>query len=179
MPCAAGSSSRSAYPAGVRIRDGLKHGDIGAVTRLHGQVYADEYGLDRRFEAAVAARLAELTLRGWPGPGEGIWIAESGSEPVGSVTLSDQGEGLARLGHVVLAPEARGHGLGRRLVEGALARARKARYARVELTTFSELTTAARIYRAAGFERVSSDECSPWGRVIQMERYLLELTSPG
>ena len=163
----------------MRIRDGLRHGDIGAVTRLHGQVYAAEYGLDRRFEAAVAARLAELTMRGWPGPGEGLWIAESGSEPVGSVTLADEGDGLARLGHVVLTAEARGHGLGRRLVEGALARAREARYARVELTTFSELTTAARIYRAAGFERVSSGERSPWGRAIQMERYVLELTSPG
>ena len=142
---------------------------------MHGLVYASEYGLDARFEASVAARLAELTLRGWPGPGEGLWIAESGSEPVGSVTLADEGEGLARLGHVVLRPEARGHGLGRRLVEGAVTRARQARYERIELTTFSELTTAARIYRAAGFVRVSSGEQSPWGRSIEMERYVLEL----
>ena len=123
----------------------------------------------------MAARLAELTHRGWPGAGEGLWIAESEAEPVGSVTLADEGRGMARLGHVVLSPEARGHGLGRRLVEGALARAREARYERIELTTFSELTAAARIYRAAGFVRVSSGERSPWGRPIQMERYLLEL----
>ena len=58
----------------------------------------------------MAARLAELTHRGWPGPGEGLWIAESEAEPVGSVTLADEGQGLARLGHFVLRPEARGLG---------------------------------------------------------------------
>ena len=55
----------------------------------------------------------------------------------------------------MLRPEARGHGLGPRLVDAALARAREAGYARIELITFSELTAAARIYRAAGFVRVS------------------------
>ena len=159
----------------MRIRSGPEPGDIGAVTRLHGLVYAAEYGLDATFEASVAARMVELTLRGWPGPGEGLWIAEDGTEPVGSITLADQGHGLARLGHFVLRPEARGLGLGRRLVDGALARAREARYERIELTTFSELTVAAGMYRHAGFVRVSSGERSPWGRPIQMERYVLEL----
>jgi hypothetical protein len=60
-------------------------------------------------------------------------------------------------------------------VDGALTRARESRYERIELTTFSELTAAARIYRGAGFVRVSSGERSPWGRSIQMERYVLEL----
>ena len=159
----------------MRIRSGPEPGDIGAVTRLHGLVYAAEYELDRRFEASVAARLVELTLRGWPGPGEGLWIAENGSEPVGSITLADQGHGLGRLGHFVLRAEARGLGLGRNLVDAALARAREAGYERIELTTFSELTVAAKMYRAAGFVRMSSGERSPWGRPIQMERYVLEL----
>ena len=130
-------------------------------------MYAAEYDLDGRFEAAVAARLVELTLRGWPGPGEGLWIAEGDdAEPVGSITLADQGDGLARLGHFVLRPKARGLGLGRRLVDAALARAHEASYERIELTTFSELTVAAGIYRSAGFARVSSGERSPWGRTI-------------
>ena len=124
----------------MRIRSGPQPGDIGAVTRLHGLVYAAEYDLDGRFEAAVAARLVELTLRGWPGPARDSGSRRRTAEPVGSITLADQGHGLARLGHFVLRPEARGLGLGRRLVDAALARAREASYERIELTTFSELT---------------------------------------
>ena len=69
---------------------------------------------------------------------------------MGSITLADQGHGLARLGHFLLLPEARGQGLGRRLVDAALARAREPLRPH-RAATFSELTAAARIYRAAGF----------------------------
>jgi GNAT superfamily N-acetyltransferase len=159
----------------VQIREGPRPGDIGAVVRLHGLLYAAEYRLDATFEAMVAARLGELTLRGWPARGEGLWIVEAGGEPAGSITLAAEGGGLARLGHFLLRPEARGHGLGPRLLEAVLARALEAGHRRIELITFSDLTTAARIYRAAGFERVSADPRELWGRKVEIERYELAL----
>jgi GNAT superfamily N-acetyltransferase len=150
-------------------------GDLGAIVRMHGLLYAAEYGLDRSFEALVAARLAELSARGWPGGGEGVWIATADAEPVGSITLNDEGAGLARLGHFLLLPPARGQGLGRRLVETVLSRARASGYSRIELITFSELTSAARIYRAAGFTRDTSERRALWGRELDLERYELAL----
>jgi GNAT superfamily N-acetyltransferase len=159
----------------VQIREEPGPGDIGAVIRMHGLLYATEYGLDASFEAMVAARLAELTLRGWPTAGEGLWMVDAGGDPAGSITLTDEGGGIARLGHFLLRSEARGHGLGPRLVEGALARAREAGHRRIELITFSELTAATRIYRAAGFERVSAEPRVLWGRELELERYELAL----
>jgi RimJ/RimL family protein N-acetyltransferase len=159
----------------MEIRSGPRPGDLGAVARMHGLLYATEYGLDRTFEAMVAARLAELALRGWPAAGEGLWIVDADGEPAGSITLADQGHGLSRLGHFLLRPEARGLGLGPRLVGEAVSRARETGQARIELITFSELTAAARIYRASGFARVSTERRTLWGRELDLERYELEL----
>ena len=157
------------------IRSGLRPGDLGAIVRMHGLFYADEYGLDVSFEASVAARLAELAARGWPGDGEGVWIVAAGGEPLGSITLSDQGAGLARLGHFLLLPRARGRGLGPRLVDAVVSRARASGYSHIELLTFSELTSAARIYRAAGFTRKTSERRWLWGRELDIEHYELAL----
>ena len=159
----------------MRIREDSRPGDIGAVIRMHGVLYAEEYGLDASFEAMVAARLAELTLRGWPAAGEGLWMVDADGEPAGSITLAAEDGGLARLGHFLLRPEARGHGLGPRLVDTVLARAREAGHARLELVTFSELTAAAHIYRTAGFERVSREPRALWGRELEIEHYELAL----
>ena len=60
-------------------------------------------------------------------------------------------------------------------MDTALTRARDAGHRRLELITFSELTAAARIYRAAGFERVSVEPRTLWGRELEIERYELAL----
>jgi ribosomal protein S18 acetylase RimI-like enzyme len=75
----------------------------------------------------------------------------------------------------VLRPEYRDAGVGRRLLEALLARARDAGYERIELDTFSELRAAARLYRDAGFKRVRAERRSLWGRELEFERYELEL----
>src|SRR5215217_9194712 len=120
-------------PVNVTIRSGGRSKDVNAIVRLHRDVYESEYGLDRSFARDVATRLAELRRGGWPGPREGLWIAEADGSAVGSVTLNDQGGGLGRLGHLVLTPETRGSGVGRRLVERVIEAARAAGYERLEL----------------------------------------------
>jgi ribosomal protein S18 acetylase RimI-like enzyme len=159
----------------VEIRSELRPGDIGDIVRMHGEVYAREYGLDASFEASVAETLAMLIRRGWPGRGEGIWVAEADGERVGAVILSDEGDGLSRLRMFVLRPEHRGAGVGGRMLDELLASARAAGHERVELDTFSELRAAAHLYRAAGFRRVSARRQLMWGREIEFERYELEL----
>ena len=157
----------------VSIRRGSSPKDVNAVVRLHREVYEGEYGLDRSFARDVATRLAELRRRGWPGPGEGLWIAEADGRAVGSITLNDQGGGLGRLGHLVLTPETRGSGTGRRLVEEVIEAARAAGYQRLELATFSDLRAAGSLYRSVGFVTVSTERTVRWGR--QMEWQVFEL----
>ncbi len=160
---------------GVQIRAAHGSRDVNTVVRLHRDVYESEYGLDRTFTADVATRLAELRRGGWPGEREGLWIAEADGRAVGSITLNDQGGGLGRLGHLVLTPETRGSGTGRRLVELVLEAARAAGYERLELATFSDLRAAGSLYRSVGFVNVSTEDSMRWGREMQWQRYELEL----
>jgi ribosomal protein S18 acetylase RimI-like enzyme len=123
----------------------------------------------------VAEALGRLVGRGWPGDGEGVWVAEADGERAGAIVLSDEGGRLSRLRMFVLRPEYRGAGVGRRLLDALLARARAAGYERIELDTFSELQAAARLYRDAGLRRVRAERRRLWGREIESERFELRL----
>ena len=159
----------------VEIRAGGSLDDVNTVARLHAEVYEAEYGLDPSFAADVSLRLSELRRRGWPGPRDGLWIAEADGRPVGSITLDDQGGGLGQLGHLVLTPETRGTGTGRRLVEQVLAAARAVGYERLQLFTFHELSAARSLYQSVGFVKVSGEQTVRWGREMEWERYELAL----
>src|SRR5215216_753127 len=158
-------------PMTVQIREGGSSEDVNTVVRLHGEVYEAEYRLDPSFATDVATRLSELRRAGWPGEREGLWIAEADGSAVGTITLNDQGGGLGRLGHLVLTPETRGSGTGRRLVELVLAAARAAGYERLALFTFHDLSDARRLYESAGFVKVSDERTVRWGREMDWQRY--------
>jgi ribosomal protein S18 acetylase RimI-like enzyme len=145
------------------IRRDLRPGDLGAIIAHHGRVYCPEYGVDQVFEANVAAAVAAAGKRGFPSAGEGIWIVELDGRHAGSVALTNEGEqGWVRW--VVLDPELRGQGLGRRLIGEVVAEAEAAGYESLHLETFSDLRAAAHIYRSHGFE-VTWEETGPrWGR---------------
>ena len=160
------------------MRSGLRPGDIGEITRLHGEIYAAEYGLGG-LEASVAENLGRLAQRGWPSEREGVWMVEAGAERVGCVILYERGDRLARLGMLVLRPEHRGAGLGRRLVELVVERARSAGYAQIELITFAELEAATHLYREAGFRPAGEGRRERWGREIALERWVLDLRAGG
>lgn len=148
---------------------------VNEVVRLHRHVYESEYELEPSFADDVAVQLAELSRSSWPGPREGLWLARLGGRTVGSVTLIEEDRKLGRLGHLVLLPDARGTGAGRRLVETVLAAARAAGYERLHLFTFSDLRAAGALYRSVGFEVASAEDSLRWGRRMQWQRYELAL----
>jgi GNAT superfamily N-acetyltransferase len=149
--------------------------DVNEVVRLHRAVYEAEYGLDASFAQSVATRLAERRRAGFPGPREGLWLAELEGRTVGSITLSEESRTMGQLGHLVLLPEARGTDAGRRLVETVLDAARAAGYERLQLFTFADLRTAGALYRSVGFEVASAEDTVRWGRRVEWQRYELAL----
>lgn len=159
----------------MHIRSGGSAADVNELVRINGEVFEPEHGLDDSFARGMALQLAELRRSGWPGAGEGLWIAELEGRAVGAITLRDLGGGSARLGHLALMPEARGSGAGRRLFETVVDAARAAGYERVELVTFSDLTAARGIYRRAGFRMTSSERVHRFGRELDWERWELAL----
>jgi N-acetylglutamate synthase-like GNAT family acetyltransferase len=162
----------------IGIRRELRPGDLGAIVAFHGRVYGPEYGVDHRFEAFVASSVAEAGKRGFPGEREAVWIVERDGELAGCLGLTDDGDaGVVRW--FVFHPSVRGRGLGRRLIEELLDTARELGYERVHLETFSELRTAAHLYRSVGFELLDEDTAPRWGRdAITFQRYELDL-GPG
>jgi DNA-binding MarR family transcriptional regulator/GNAT superfamily N-acetyltransferase len=138
---------------GVVIRP-FRGGDLGWVLARHGRFYADEYGFDRAFERLVAQIVAEFLARFDP-EREACWIAEIDGEPVGTVMLVDAGGGIAKLRLLLVEPRARGHGIGRRLVEECVRFARRTGYRRITLWTQSILVSARTIYQRCGFTKVA------------------------
>jgi N-acetylglutamate synthase-like GNAT family acetyltransferase len=158
---------------GIRIRDRLKPGDIGYLTYLHGKLYAEEHGWDHTFEAYVAGPLAEFALR--RSDRERIWIVDKDGKVAGSVAIVEASKESAQLRWLLLHPDLRGQGIGRRLIEDAVAFCRDSGYASVFLWTVGALSAAASLYRAAGFRLTEERTHTLWGATLTEQRYELSL----
>ncbi|GAA2389522.1 hypothetical protein GCM10010420_11540 [Streptomyces glaucosporus] len=102
-----------------------------------------------RRQDGVRARL--LTEGGVPvGYGE-LWF--DGGEDAG---------GEVELARIIVAPDARGRGLGRALVRGLLAEALRAGRSEVFLRVHPDNRTALRCYRGAGFVPVDAASAAEW-----------------
>lgn len=159
--------------AGVTVRTDHGPDDLAAVVALHRACYASEWGFDDRFAAHVEAPLAAFAAA--RSPHERLWLAERDSRLVGCAAIVAAAPGTAQLRWFLVAPDARGVGLGRRLLDAALAFCRDRRYRRATLWTVDLLVTAAHLYRAAGFRLVERRPGSPWGVSLVEERYEMDL----
>ena len=122
----------------------------------HGVLYAAEYGWDERFEALVSGVMARFLEYHDPVRERG-WVAEWGGRVAGSVIVRRYTDTEARLHLLLVEPEARGRGLGSRLVEECVLFARTAGYERMSLWTNAVLADARRLYRKAGFRLLYSE----------------------
>lgn len=157
-------------------------GDMGWVVSRHGALYAQEFGWDWRFEALVARIAADFVDR-FDAAREACWIAEREGRPLGCVFLVQARHessgapdpGVAQLRLLLLEPEARGLGLGQRLVEVCHAFARRAGYRRIRLWTNQVLLAARAIYVKAGYRRVASEAHESFGHQLVGETWEMDL----
>jgi len=149
-------------------------GDLGWVVLAHGEIYSREYVWGAEFEALVARIVADFASCHDP-ERERAWIARAEGRRLGSVFLVRVDESTAKLRLLLLTPEARGLGLGRRLVDECLAFARAAGYARVVLWTNETLTAARAIYAKAGFRLAASEPETKFGTGTMSETWELAL----
>jgi DNA-binding MarR family transcriptional regulator/GNAT superfamily N-acetyltransferase len=151
-------------------------GDMGWVIHRHGELYAQEYGWDERFEALVAEIAAEF-IKNFDPKRERCWIAERNGGIVGSVFLVRKDDETAKLRLLLVEPSARGTGLGRRLVEECIRFAKKAGYRRITLWTQSNLTAARTIYEKTGFQLMTQQKNRSFGKDLVAETWDKDLMS--
>jgi N-acetylglutamate synthase-like GNAT family acetyltransferase len=108
-------------------------------------------------------------------PQERIWIVEKEGRIVGCAAIVKFSETEAQLRWLLLHPALRSQGLGRKLVEEALAFCRDAGYTSVFLWTVSTLPAAAGLYRSAGFRETETVTHALWDSQVTEVKYELEL----
>lgn len=152
-------------------------GDIGWIVSRHGALYAEQYGWDQRFESLVA-RISADFIDYYDPDSDRCWIAEKDGERVGSIMLVRDRENseIAKLRLLLVEPNARGLGVGRRLIQQCVDFSKQAGYKRIVLWTQSILESARRLYKAAGFHLVAEEEHQSFGVSLTGENWQLDLS---
>ena len=158
------------------IRPLGKPGDLGWVVMAHGEVYASEFGWDTSFEALVARIVADYAAGNAPDR-EAAWIAELDGRRAGCVfcVAHPDRKDTALLRILLVHPDARGHDLGRALIDRCLEFARGAGYELVRLWTNHPLAAARHLYLERGFELVAEEPHHSFGVDLVGQTYELDL----
>lgn len=138
--------------------------------------------LFRAYAAALSVDLAyqdfENELAGLPGkyapPGGALLLARGADgTALGCVAMrSMEPAGCCEMKRLYVAPEARGMGLGKALVEAVVDAARHAGYGELRLDTLPEMTDAQALYARLGFARIEPYYDTPIAGTVFMGRAL-------
>jgi DNA-binding MarR family transcriptional regulator/GNAT superfamily N-acetyltransferase len=146
----------------IRLRN-LVPGDLGWIIHRQAVLYHEEYGWDWTYEGLISDIIGKFVAEHDP-TRDAAWIAEFRGLIIGSVFLiRSEDPAVAKLRLLYVEPAARGRGVGRRLVDACVVRAREIGYRQLTLWTNDVLTSARRIYEAAGFHLASESPHHSFG----------------
>ena len=109
------------------------------------------------------------------GPPHGcLLLARINGEIIGCIAVRYQDATVCEMKRLYVKPQYRRMGLGRRLAESAIRRAREMNYSRVVLDTLPSMTEAQSLYKALGFRQVSGYYPNPLCGVRYLARELTD-----
>lgn len=149
-------------------------GDMGWIVCRQAILYSEEYAWDGTYEA-LAAEIVAKFIKSYDPNWERAWVAEKDGDRVGAVLVMKESEESAKLRLLHVEPQARGLGIGKRLVEECVRFARQAGYRKMTLWTQSILHAARHIYKQAGFRVVGEEKHHSFGKDLTAEIWELNL----
>ncbi|MFH8792471.1 GNAT family N-acetyltransferase [Streptomyces sp. NPDC017941] len=153
-------------------------GDLGWIVQRNGALYAAQFGWNADYEGLVARIVADFAQDHDPHR-ERVWIAELDGRTVGCVMcVRDEAPGTARLRLLLVEPEARGLGIGDRLVSAVVSFAREVGYRELVLWTNEVLAAARAIYLRHGFSLVAEAPHRSFGVSLLGQDWRLALAGP-
>lgn len=135
--------------------------------------YAPNWDFGARFECGLAAEIGPF-LAGYSDKCDLLHCArdEAGSL-LGSIAVSgrDSFPQAARIRWFIVSDRMQGQGLGRNLLEAALAFCRDTGFHSAWLTTFDGLDAARALYTKAGFKLTGETDEDAWSGSVREQRY--------
>ncbi|WP_210493236.1 GNAT family N-acetyltransferase [Patulibacter sp. SYSU D01012] len=108
-------------------------------------------------------------------PGGQVLMAHHDGRAVGCVAVVPVGAGAWEVSKMAVAPEHRGHGTGRRLLQAAIAWARERGATSLVLGSSTDLEPAVRLYESVGFAHVPPETLHmPYARATVWMRLALD-----
>jgi GNAT superfamily N-acetyltransferase len=166
----------SATPIDRLDFQGYTPGAIGRITQAHAVYYNAHWGFDASFETQVARELSEFVSE-FQVDRDGLWVAFSDGRFAGSIAIDGKRADVdgARLRWFIVVPARQGRGIGRALMQEAVAFCRRRGYSSIFLWTFEGLNRARRLYEESGFRLVKAHEVRQWGQRIIEQKFVLNL----
>ncbi len=90
-----------------------------------------------------------------------IFLAYAGAEAVGCVALIPMRDGVYEISKMAVSPHLRGRGIGRRLLQHAIAQARSIGARSLFLGSNTRLKDAVHLYESVGFRHVNPETLPP------------------
>ncbi|MES5823423.1 bifunctional helix-turn-helix transcriptional regulator/GNAT family N-acetyltransferase [Streptomyces sp. RG80] len=150
-------------------------GDLGWIVQRNAALYTAEHGFNADYEGLVARIVADFAEDHDPHL-ERVWIAELDGRPVGCVMcVRDEAPATARLRLLLVEPDARGLGIGDRLVGAVVDFARGVGYRDLVLWTNDILNSARHIYQRHGFVLVAEKPHRSFGKDLVGQDWHLDL----
>lgn len=156
----------------ITIAEGYHPGVVGRIAEMHARYYARAMGFGQVFESKVATQCADFVAR-LDRPRNGLWVALRGEQILGTVVIDgeDLAPGIAHLRWFILDDAARGTGIGRRLLQRALAFCDRQGFETTMLWTIRGLDAARHLYEDTGFTLVEEWSGDQWGRDVREQKY--------
>ena len=148
----------------------IKPQDCEWLVENHRLLYAQSDGFDDSFGDLVKKITDDFLMSHDPKVERG-WIAERKGHRLGSVFCVRLDDETAQLRLFFLVPEARGTGLGRRMLQHCMTFARHGGYAGMRLWTHRSHRAACALYKAQGSQCIATKPAHSFGRNMIVETY--------